>query len=53
MPEHEEEMERLREMERKGEIVLGKGGIPEGFWDMPRPQDPEGKMRQALIEGRS
>jgi hypothetical protein len=27
------EEERLR----RGEIVLGLGGMPEGFWEMPRP----------------
>jgi hypothetical protein len=51
-PLDEPEEERLREMSRRGEIVLGIGGMPEGFWEMPRPEDPEGAMRQILIEGR-
>jgi hypothetical protein len=51
-PLEEPEEERLREMSRRGEIVLGLGGMPEGFWEMPRPEDPEGAMRQILIEGR-
>lgn len=46
------ELERLRSMARRGEIVLGPGGMPEGFWDMPAPEDPEGLVRQALTEDR-
>lgn len=46
------ERERLRDMARRGEIALGPGGMPEGFWDMPAPEDPEGLVRQALIEDR-
>jgi len=46
------ERERLLDMARRGEMVLGSGTMPDGFWEMPRPEDPEGAMRQALIEGR-
>ncbi len=46
------ELERLRDMARRGEIVLGPGGMPEGFWETPAPEDPEGLVRQALIEDR-
>ncbi len=42
----------LRNMARRGEIVLGRGGMPEGFWDMPRPENPEGLVRQAVREDR-
>jgi hypothetical protein len=47
------ELERLRDMARRGEIALGPGGIPEGFWDMLAPEDPEGLVRRALIEDRN
>lgn len=47
-----EEQERLREMEREGKIKLGLGGVPDGFWEMPAPEDPEDSVRQALIEDR-
>jgi|SRR5215218_7488920 len=53
IPEEDIELERLRGMAQRGEIVLGPGGIPEGFWDMPAPEDPEGLVRQALIEDRN
>jgi hypothetical protein len=46
------EEKRLRDMARRGEIALGPGGMPEGFWDMPMPEDPEGLVRRALIEDR-
>ncbi len=46
------ERQRLGAMERRGEIELGRGGMPEGFWDMPAPEDPEGLVRQALLEDR-
>lgn len=46
------ERERLEEMERLGEVRLGTGHIPEDFWDLPRPEDPTGFVRQALLEDR-
>ncbi len=52
LPSGEQERKRLREMERRGEIELGPGGMPEDFWDMPRPEDPEGLVRQAVREDR-
>ena len=48
----EEERERLWDMARRGELELGRGGMPEGFWDMPAPEDPEGLVRQAVREDR-
>lgn len=48
----ETERERLWDMARRGEIELGRGGMPEGFWDMPAPEDPEGLVRQAVREDR-
>lgn len=46
MPDH------LKDLERKGLIKLGEAGIPKGFWDMPRPQDPKGLALKALLEER-
>lgn len=46
------ERERLEEMERLGEVKLGTGHIPEDFWTMRRPEDPEGEVMQALLDER-
>ena len=47
-----EDERRLREMEAQCLIRAGSGKLPAGFWDAPRPADPEGLVRQALIEER-
>jgi len=44
--------ERLDELERQGILRRGKGTIPDDFFDLPRPSDPEGSVRAALIEER-
>lgn len=44
--------ERLLRMEERGEVKLGSGSIPEAFWTMPRPEDPEGEVMQALLDER-
>lgn len=44
--------ERLARMEERGEIKLGSGKIPAGFWTKPRPADPEGEIRAALLDER-
>ena len=31
---------------------MGSGKVPECFWSMPMPSDPEGSVRQALTEDR-
>ncbi len=51
-PAEDAEMERLRDMERRGLITLGTGRIPDDFWDMPRPEDPKGHVLKALLEER-
>lgn len=48
----ESEDERLAELERQGLVRVGSGKLPEGFFDLPRPADPEGSLRAALIEER-
>jgi prevent-host-death family protein len=47
----EVEDERLRELERRGIIRMGKG-IPPEFWELPRVEDPEGRLLKALLEER-
>lgn len=49
---HDDHEQRLREMEGQGLIRMGSGKLPKGFWKAPRPQDPEGRVRQALLEER-
>ena len=44
--------ERLDELERQGILRRGSGTIPDGFFDLPRPSDPEGSVLAALIEER-
>ena len=44
--------ESLAEMERQGVIRLGPGILPKDFTTLPRPADPEGLVRQALLEER-
>lgn len=46
------EWERLRRMERAGEVRLGTGGVPDEFWELSGVEDPEGKVRSALMEER-
>ncbi|MDQ4127004.1 MAG: hypothetical protein M3151_03490 [Actinomycetota bacterium] len=47
------ERELIRELARKGKLrTRGSGRIPDDFWDMPRPKDPEGLARRYLIEDR-
>ena len=53
IPQNEDpEMERMRELERKGLVTLGTGVIPDDFWDLPRAEDPEGLVLKALLEER-
>jgi prevent-host-death family protein len=43
----------IREMERQGLIkVYGTGRLPDDFWDLPRPKDPEGLVLKDLLEDR-
>jgi hypothetical protein len=36
----------------RGKIKLDTGKIPEEFWKLPRPEDPEGLAVRYLIEDR-
>lgn len=42
----------LGQMEKQGLIRLGSGKLPDSFWKMQRPQDPEGLVLNALLEER-
>ena len=42
----------LRALERVGLARVGKGQLPKGFWDRPRPGDPEGLALRALLAER-
>jgi polyhydroxyalkanoate synthesis regulator phasin len=42
----------LKVLERTGEIKPGSGVLPPDFWDLPRPDDPEGLVRRAVQEDR-
>ena len=46
------EMERMRDLERRGLITLGTGKVPDEFWDMPMPDDPGDSVLKALLEER-
>lgn len=48
----EAEQRRLRAMEREGLIRLGSGGLPDGFFEKRRPEDREGRLREAVLEER-
>ncbi|MBA4116988.1 MAG: hypothetical protein H0X71_11280 [Rubrobacter sp.] len=50
----DEELKEKERLMRSGELVLkrGTGKIPEKFWKLPKPKDPEGWARRYLIEDR-
>ena len=47
------ESARLLHLARAGLIRIGSGKLPDDFWKMPRPKDPEGSVRKALLEERA
>ena len=42
----------LKALERAGLVRIGTGALPVGFWDRPRPEDPEGAALRALLAER-
>ena len=48
----DEEQQRLRSMEVQGQIRIGSGKLPAPFWRAPRPKDPQGNVRKALLQER-
>jgi hypothetical protein len=47
------EEERLMWLERAGEAKRGTGKLPENFWELPTPEDPNDSVRRASGEDRS
>lgn len=48
-----EQKEKERLMRSGAPIIKrGTGKVPEEFWTMPRPKDPEGLLLKALLEDR-
>jgi hypothetical protein len=47
-----DDRERLAQMEQRGEIKLGSGRVPAGFWTRPRPADPDSEVLSALLDQR-
>ena len=45
--------ESMVKMEKRGLIKLGSGRLSKSFWALPRPEDPEGIVLQALLEERT
>lgn len=56
MPKTREERRKLiKKLASSGkpeDIRPGTGKIPDEFWTMPRPKDPEGWARRGLVEER-
>lgn len=53
VPRHERaELVRMRELERRGLVRVGTGLVPDRFWEMPLPDDPQGLVLKALLEER-
>jgi prevent-host-death family protein len=49
---HQRPRESLGTLEKKGLIRLGSGILPTGFWNMERPEDPDGSVLKALCQDR-
>jgi prevent-host-death family protein len=42
------EERRLLDLQRRGLIRVGTGGVPDGFWEIERVPDPTGNVRAAV-----
>lgn len=51
-PEEQKLKERLMRTGGKGIRKNGTGRVPKDFWEMPRPEDPEGLALRYLLEDR-
>lgn len=49
---HEAFPAHLVEMEKQGVLKRGSGKLPKGFWNLPRPKDPRGLVRKAVLRER-
>ncbi len=50
--EEDSQLDRMNQLARRGVITLPKGKLPEDFFDLPRPDDPEGLVLKALLDER-
>lgn len=46
LPDH------LAEMARQGLVRVGSRRLSRAFWSLPRPRDPKGRVRRALLDER-
>ncbi len=46
VPEH------VRHLEAQGLLKRGQEPLPANFWDLPRPADPQGAVRAAVLRER-
>ena len=44
--------ENLRDLEEQDLIKRGEKSLPEDFWDLPRPADPQAAVRSAVLRER-
>ena len=44
---------RLARLEKLGQVSVGRGTLPPGFWTAARPDDPAGLVLDALLEERA
>lgn len=42
----------LQDMEQKGLLKRGEKTLPADFWNLPRPVDPQGAVRSAVLSER-
>ena len=42
----------LQDMEQKGLLKRGEKTLPADFWNLPRPADPQGAVRSAVLSER-
>ena len=42
----------LLDMEKKGLLKRGEKPLPTDFWNLPRPADPQGAVRSAVLSER-
>ena len=42
----------LQDMEQKGLLKRGEKTLPADFWNLPRPADPQGAVRSAVLRER-
>lgn len=48
----DDEEARMQELARQGLVRLPQKPLGKDFWDLPRPADPTGSVRKAVLEDR-